>query len=170
VAVEDMWFFAWLLTPTLQNNTCILLKSPRQAGKKKKNDKLEWWWENVLISQYKDNQPTENESTDEYQNTEKIKHLQILNIYQPTFNLLTSKKLHRINQAKYNTVVYKIYLLANLLELGPKQASRTGRWYTTKSYFTWNKLQCNQQWTVVHRKQLIYSSFPQPWTAQLKQH
>jgi len=61
------------------------------------------------------------------------------------FNLLTAKKLHRINQAKYDTLVYKIYLLANLLELGPKQASCTGCWYTTKSYFTWNKLQRNQQ-------------------------
>lgn len=52
------------------------------------------------------------------------------------FNLLTAKKLHRINQAKYDTLVYKIYLLVNLLELGPKQASCTGCWYTTKSYFT----------------------------------
>ena len=66
-------------------------------------------------------------------------------IYQPMFNLLTAKKLHRINQAKYHTVVYKINLLANLLELGPKQASCAGCWYTTKSYFTWNKLQRNQQ-------------------------
>jgi len=38
------------------------------------NDELERWWENVLICQNKDNQPTENESTDESQNTEKIKH------------------------------------------------------------------------------------------------
>jgi hypothetical protein len=42
---------------------------------RKKYDELERWWENVLISQYKDNQPTENESTDESQNTEKIKHI-----------------------------------------------------------------------------------------------
>jgi len=61
------------------------------------------------------------------------------------FNPLTAKKLRRINQAKYDTLVYKIYLLANLLELGSKQAGCTGCWYTTKSYFTWNKLQRNQQ-------------------------
>jgi hypothetical protein len=46
------------------------------------------------------------------------------------FKVLTAKKLHRINLAIYDTVVYKIYLLANLLELGPKLASCTGCWYT----------------------------------------
>jgi hypothetical protein len=64
----------WMrLTPTLQNNIFILLKSPRQV-EKKKYDELEKRWEKVLIWQYKGNQPTENESTDESQNTEKIKH------------------------------------------------------------------------------------------------
>jgi hypothetical protein len=46
-----------------------------KTSRKKKNDELEWWWGNVLISQYKDNQPTENESTDESQNTVKVKHI-----------------------------------------------------------------------------------------------
>lgn len=75
---------------------------------------------------------------------------------------ITNKNCHKTLQNRCGKMQYKLTVLANLLDLGSKQASRARRWYTTKGYFAWYKPQCHQEGAVVHRNQLIHSSFSKP--------